>query len=142
MTNFERFNQRIDTSGDHWKWTGRIHADGYGMFDVYGKPMLSHRFAYEAYVGPIPDGLEIDHLCRVRDCCRPEHLEAVAHAENIRRGRTGYHNGPRGVFQKSITHCPAGHDYATQGYLTPRGSRNCRTCCVQRTREWRARNRQ
>jgi len=76
--------------GPCWIWTGCCTDNGYGFW-AYG-PRLNpvrigtHRYAYEALVSPIPDGLELDHLCRVRACCRPTHLEAVTHLENVRRG--------------------------------------------------------
>lgn len=72
-----------------WRWTGQKNRFGYGQLTVNrdGKSRClgAHRFSYEAHVGPIPEGLEIDHLCRVRDCVNPEHLEPVTRAENVRR---------------------------------------------------------
>ena len=73
-----------------WVWTGRLNDDGYGVLDMSwrgGGPKLrsAHRLAYELLVGPIPDGLELDHLCFVRSCVNPAHLEPVTHAENLRR---------------------------------------------------------
>lgn len=72
-----------------WRWQGQKNRFGYGQLNVEvgGKRMClrTHRVSYEAYVGPIPDGLEIDHLCRVRDCANPEHLEPVTRSENVRR---------------------------------------------------------
>lgn len=71
--------------GRCWIWTGQINPDGYGWFGLAGKNELVHRYVYEMLVGPIPEGLEIDHLCMVRPCLNPPHLEAVTHAENTRR---------------------------------------------------------
>jgi len=74
--------------GNCWLWTGRIERNGYTQFRVggkAGKDVSSHRWIYEQTEGPIPDGLEIDHLCFVRHCVNPKHLEPVTHAENIRR---------------------------------------------------------
>lgn len=68
-----------------WRWTGRHTTLGYGQLHVGGRDYLAHRLMYERDRGPIPSGLELDHLCRVRDCVNPAHLEAVSHAENIRR---------------------------------------------------------
>lgn len=91
-----------------------------------GKMRLAHRVAYEIHVGPIPDGLEIDHLCRVRCCVNPDHLEPVTHRENMRRSPSWNSVGRR---QKAKTHCPKGHPYS--GYnliVTKSGCRFCRKC--------------
>jgi len=77
----EQLNTRYEVVDSHWLWTGPIMANGYGKV----KNVLAHRASYELHVGPIPEGLEIDHLCRVRNCINPEHLEPVTGAENMRR---------------------------------------------------------
>lgn len=86
----ERFWEKVDRRGpaDCWLWTAtRTAKDGHGRFyPITGKGVLAHRFAYELLVGPIPDGLVIDHLCRVRLCVNPAHLEPVTAEENTRRG--------------------------------------------------------
>lgn len=74
----------IDADGC-WLWTGAENGKGYGSFRVGGITVLTHRFSYMAFVGPIPEGLELDHLCRKRRCFNPECLEPVTHKENIRR---------------------------------------------------------
>jgi hypothetical protein len=85
------FWEMVDKSGDCWLWTGRIPSNGYGIYTMTDreKPrtVMAHRFAYELLVGPIPEGLDIDHLCKVRRCVRPAHLEPVTHLENMRRSR-------------------------------------------------------
>jgi hypothetical protein len=76
-------------AGRCWTWTAAIRRDGYGVFSRGSGPegvMPAHRFAYEEIVGPIPAGCTIDHLCRVRACVNPAHLEAVSSRENILRG--------------------------------------------------------
>jgi len=70
-----------------WCWTGHLDPGGYGVFWVAGRHCGAHRVAYELFRGSIPEGLEIDHLCRVRHCVSPWHLELVTHAENVRRRR-------------------------------------------------------
>lgn len=68
-----------------WVWTGSRNRNGYGQMFFDGRSRLAHRVAYAAYIGPIPDGLSIDHLCRTKCCVNPEHLEAVTASENVRR---------------------------------------------------------
>jgi len=81
-------NIEIDSNGC-WIWLKCKNNGGYGRIQVNGKPWLTHRVSYELYVGSIPQGLTIDHLCRVRHCCNPAHLEPVTSAENTRRGDGG-----------------------------------------------------
>ena len=82
---------------------GYIGDDGYGRFKVGGKPVRAHRLAHELEVGYIPKELQLDHLCRVRACVNPRHLECVTSAENTRRGNAG-------LYMKLRTHCPQGHE--------------------------------
>lgn len=87
-----RFWSKVDKSGDCWLWTGRTKPDGYGVFknkspDGRWVHVYAHRFSYEAVCGPIPEGLTIDHLCRVRNCVNPDHLDPVTRIENMRRSR-------------------------------------------------------
>lgn len=70
-----------------WEWQGTSQPNGYGVFSINNHLQRTHRVSYEAFVAPIPDGLQIDHLCRNRICCNPEHLEPVTPAENTRRAR-------------------------------------------------------
>lgn len=70
-----------------WIWTASKNWDGYGQFRWGGRQQLAHRVSYQILVGAIPPGLELDHLCRVRDCVNPAHLESVTSAENTRRGK-------------------------------------------------------
>lgn len=72
--------------GDCWQWTGSCDKDGYGKFRFNNRHFRAHRFVWELLVGPIPDGLVIDHLCRNTGCVNPDHLEPVTNEENLRRG--------------------------------------------------------
>lgn len=80
----ERINIEAKDNG-HWLWTGSVNTDGYGRLRPVGLEELAHVFSYKWFVGPIPEGREIDHLCRVRLCTCPDHLEAVTHRENTTR---------------------------------------------------------
>lgn len=114
-----------------WLWTGFVQENGYGQFEHD----LVHRWAYARFVGPIPEGHQIDHVeangCRHRHCVNFEdHLEPVTQAENIRRGRTGKVNN----HQTRKTACPQGHAYDETNTLVYNGRRNCRTCRNERAR--------
>jgi len=105
-------------------WLGRVDGKGYGrLANVKGKTGGAHRITYEAAYGPIPAGLDLDHLCRVTRCVNPRHLEPVTSGENTRR--SPIHNGAK-------THCPQGHEYTEANTYrwpgAPGASRQCRTC--------------
>ncbi len=122
----DRFWSKVEkvATTDCWLWTGALNSRGYGCWGVEGKSQLTHRLAYEALVGPIPDGLTIDHLCRVRACCNPAHLEPVSTGENTRR-----------ALSYPITVCPSGHAYTPENTLrNSAGNRHCRVCQNARRR--------
>ncbi len=115
-----------------WLWVGGLNQKGYGKFFYNKRPAMAHRASYEMHVGPIPDGLELDHLCRVRCCVNPDHLEPVSSSENTKRGLTPALSRDR---QLSKTHCPSGHPYSPENtYLRSNGDRSCRTCERDRKR--------
>ena len=119
MTLLERFWSKVDTTGDCWIWQASVTSTGYGQFVVDSRNFKAHRFAYEVAIGPIPAGLEIDHLCENVLCVNPWHLEPVSHAENIRR--SSRHNGAK-------THCPLGHRYSKVNTYRP-GTRAAKARC-------------
>ena len=109
-----------------WVWTGFLNK-GYGRVNVAGKIRDVHRVAYEFFVGPVPDGLDLDHVCRNRACANPEHLEPVSRAENLRRGIN---------VRRETKACPAGHLYTEENTMTDSysGARRCRICRKATTR--------
>ena len=102
-------------------WEGARQGKGYGVVSYLGRQWLAHRLIFEAVKGAIPDGLHIDHLCRNRACCHPDHLEAVTPRENVMRGEVGERS-------RRTTHCPKGHEYTPENTKIKRGARNCRAC--------------
>lgn len=96
----ERFWAKVDKTEGCWLWTGSLLHNGYGSFGVDGQCRRAHRFAYELTVGPIPEGLHVDHTCRNRNCVRPDHMRLVTNKQNQenRSRRTNSRTGIRGVF--------------------------------------------
>ena len=118
----ERFLAKINkTDAGCWEWTASITPKGYGQFYFDGGMRQAHRVAYTLLRGPIPVGLQIDHLCRNRKCVNPDHLEPVTPKVNTARGITN-------DWQREKTHCPQGHAYDEQNTYKWRGQRSCRTC--------------
>ena len=114
----------IDIETDCWIWTAYCNKDGYGNFHYNKKMRRAHRFSFEYFKETIPIGLELDHLCRVRNCVNPFHLEPVTHQENTIRGIN---------FNKEKTYCKHNHEYNeenTHYYITSKGhtTRTCRKC--------------
>ena len=123
-TYLQRLFDKIDVTSSCWLWKRPNRSIGYGYVTVRGKHQPAHRVAYELFVGAIPEGLEIDHLCRVRRCVNPDHLEAVTHAENMRRSPTSF----AGVNARR-THCKKGHPYdAANTRRDKEGRRVCLAC--------------
>ncbi len=119
------FETRIQYTESCWLWTGAITGTGYGWYchPVTKQGYKAHRYAYELWVGPIPTGMTLDHLCRVRHCVKPTHLEPVTMRENISRG-----TAPPALHAKA-THCINGHEYTPENtYSYKQKRRQCRSC--------------
>lgn len=120
-----RMNRRFAAEGGPaliercWVWPGAKSGGGYGQISGAGRRLFyTHRVAYEAWYGPIPEGLVIDHLCGNPACCNPTHLEAVTQGENTLRGR-----GPSAANAR-LERCRNGHEFHVQSD----GKRRCLTC--------------
>src|SRR5207248_947904 len=125
-----RFLAKIDKTDGCWLWRGERPRGLYGRFKSGGRRVSAHRWAYEHWRGPIPEGLLIDHLCRNPGCVTPAHLEPVTQRTNLLRGDTFQ---ARNVAK---THCPQGHPYdEANTYPVPQGGgRGCLTCRRIRSR--------
>ena len=120
----ERLWERVVKTDGCWLWTGCLRPDGYGVIGAAGGRgagvVRTHRLAYELVVGPIPDGLALDHLCCNTVCCNPAHLDPVTTEENTRRGTA------------RRTHCRRGHPFTPENTIVRPLGRECRRC-----RRWR-----
>lgn len=128
----------IRTETGCWEWIANRNPGGYGIMHVgsrsTGRGMrFAHRVVYEMFVEPIPEGLEIDHLCRNRACCNPAHLEPVTNRENQRRAP----NSPM-----NRTHCPSGHPYDEANTYWYDGRRYCKACNREQVKKRNERRRQ
>src|SRR6266404_2142488 len=148
----QRFLSRVLVEGvaGCWTWLDSVDGSGYGNVMIGQRMLKAHRVAYELFFGPIPKGLQLDHLCHTRDlscpggrtcqhrrCINPFHLEPVSHAENQarRKGRGRGREPSYPAWNRRKTHCPQGHEYTAENTLNRGGKfpgRICRTC----HREW------
>lgn len=127
---------RVNPETQCWEWQGYRMPAGHGRFRAEGRKVLVHVWVYARLVGPIPDGLELDHLCRVPFCCNPDHLEAVTHRENVLRGVGA------GALNAAKVECPKGHPYSPDNtYVDSLGRRVCRACRAAWQRRYRATHR-
>lgn len=129
----ERFAAKVNETETCWLWTAGTSNRGYPVFDGNS----AYRFSHETHIGPIPDGYEVDHLCRVPLCVNPDHLEAVTPAENRRRAKRARRPNPRGT--RLGGYCAHGHEFTDENtYVIPStGRRWCRECGRRRTNAYR-----
>lgn len=129
---FSKFRPAVDRIADKvdfhdsgcWLWTGAIHPTGYGQMRTPGTRVSTsaHRVVYESLVEPIAPGLVLDHLCRIRACVNPDHLEPVTHRVNLLRG-VGIN-----ATNAAKTHCKHGHEFTPENTYRYGNKRQCRTC--------------
>jgi len=131
MTTIDRFWQKVNKTSGCWFWTGALTWNGYGRFHnpalkTNRKQTRAYIFAWELQYGPKKKDMDLDHLCKVRHCCNPDHLEMVTRHVNLLRGE-----------KCQRTHCPQGHAYTPENTFIPKGrtDRNCRTCKRHRDRK-------
>ena len=124
----QRFAEKytVNAKTGCWEWIGVIQQNRYGKFAADGE-VMAHRWSYKHYRLPIPKGLEIDHLCRVRHCVNPWHMELVTHAENMQRSDC---SGNGGLFNRDKTHCKHGHEFTPENtrITNDKGWRECIAC--------------
>ncbi len=123
----ERIQAKIEPEPNSgcWLWNSARKASGHGQVHLGGKTRAAHRVVYELLVGPVPRGLELDHLCRTPECVNPDHLEPVTHAENMGRGRLG----------KLYLVCKYGHAMTEENTYRFKAQRRCRACLLARQRD-------
>lgn len=126
-------NTYKDPNSGCWIWLNSLTPTGYppARYTAFKKYVTAYRLSYFLYRGEIPDGLEVDHICRMRCCINPWHLRLVTHAENTRRGiypKSTHRNGRK-------THCKRGHEFNENNtYIDNRGNRQCRICIREKNR--------
>lgn len=124
----DRFFSRVLKTDSCWHWTAYKNPDGYGRFGYEKNIGYAHRYSYLLHHGPIPEGYEVDHLCKVRDCVNPDHLRAIPWEENAGKGQ-----------RRHIEFCRHGHKYEAV-YVGKKKARHCRVCKNIRVRDWKRQN--
>jgi hypothetical protein len=129
-----------------WKWKHGLNYEGYGHFRVRRKTLSAHRYSYQKFVGPVPEGKELHHLCDHPWCVNPEHLKPVTSLEHARtRDQSG--NGKYvAAYHSAKTHCPRGHPYSGDNLILEKRSdggiaRRCKICAIAKTKKYLAKKR-
>lgn len=125
-----RFTKRIEIAPDGcWLWTGSLRAHRYAAFMVDGKTVAAHRWSYERYVGPIPKGKQIDHMCGITRCVNPAHLRPLEPYENV-----------RAYWREQRSTCRKGHSLTPENLVWRLGGtvRHCRICERGKQKRWRS----
>lgn len=125
---FGPISEHVPDRGRCWLWLGARDPNGYGRFGVQRSTLLAHRFAYELFVGPIPEGATIDHLCFNPACVNPRHLDPCTGPENTRRAAAAGRMAER--WNTNLTHCKHNHEFTPENTRIggSRRERHCRTC--------------
>ena len=130
MSMEDRFFQKVRKTDSCWLWTGALNSRGYGAFGVNGKSVSAHRYSYETYVGPIPEGMVVCHSCDIRNCVNPQHLWVGSTADN---NKDMFQKERNGSSTRRQTHCRRGHDFSEYGVYERKRKddtidRFCREC--------------
>lgn len=131
MSRYDEIMARVQEDGDCLLWTGSVHGQGYGWVSWENRGWLTHRLFWTLLVGPIPEGMTLDHVkerCHSKLCVKIDHLEVVTRGENTSR------------YYRGVTHCKAGHEWTEENtYIHPcHGRRNCLTCRREAATRWNA----
>lgn len=133
-TTMARFWSRVEKTPTCWLWIGWKTMSGYGGIKIKGKQYRAHRISLNIHGIETPEGLHVDHKCRVRRCVRPDHLRVVTRTVNVMENSEGV-----AAANVKKTHCPQGHEYRGSNLYVHHRARYCVACCRARTAEWRRR---
>ena len=131
---------QMEPNSGCWIWEAATNGDGYGYLNHGGKQWRAHRLSYELFKCEIPPGLELDHLCRLRCCVNPDHLEAVTRSVNAKRGDTGKRHTRTHILPQ--TNCQRGHEFTPENTGIQKGGRFCRICSRAKVQAYRARQKE